>query len=915
MKKGILKSILFSLAGLAIFATSVIYLNRDNNAIKLKADEEINITISDIHDYLSMKEEHYPISDLFINEYQQTGGGYIAYAKQLGMNVDKSLALPNQKWHFFNSWLYRSIDDGSLSWNDSAKSRVYSKLLCPELVLWIYEACNVDAAKVQAAYDVAVQGKIDGVSTTTIAKNMRSQVSWEDMKEDIENYISHSTAPHYVSCTSGAGYAVSAFDENGYTRNTKVTFTVTVTDDTKQINIVDSSSASILNPSEGVYEFYMPNRDVDIEISLKDKDPSDLLFAAVDLDFPTEDQTGSSRYNNSFTCSNRNYPFEITNASNNSNKWDCFKIGRSGENAISTVINTSPIVESIEGIKIDFGSYDSKGVDSVLLKIADDSGFANPDIVNLSPYLTDNPGEVYFPINENYRGNNKYYNIEFQTNHIPGINGFVAINRIIFLTSNLDKAQSIAVTGNLPSFSVGTEFEFNNVITAHYSISGDRTVTTNLIFNINYEPIAIGDFIPYSSAGSNIPFEIVYTPDADTQVSVSYKIDIATATINSFVWNNSSDISVYYGKTISDVSSKWTFDATWSTTYVEHPTIGETIDDVHVALYDTSSPTEEINPLPMNYKFTKADNDKYLVAFYHGVKASNIVRVSTYRSVYEEVSNGTIIYDFSEITTNSQKALSVEAFNAYYVNTSTLPIGENTVDWAYRSDVGQIKLGNSTQQGRKLVFVLEERLIISSVTVRAKKYASTSTTLDIMGNTVTLEEDYVDYTFTLSNEHFGETNVFTLNVPNKKTAGIRSISIVCGGYKNIGKSSDCVAVETFITNYMHMEDYTENLGWCKDQEHHYYDSARTAFNNLTLEQRTLFMTNEAYADEKDRLSAWAEANTSGFDNENKVLLARNELVKEDRSYYIVLIGLILAVGGTITTFVLVNKSKRNEKGL
>ena len=37
--------------------------------------------------------------------------------------------------------------------------------------------------------DVAIQGKIDGTSTTTIAKNMRSVVSWEDLEVNILNYI------------------------------------------------------------------------------------------------------------------------------------------------------------------------------------------------------------------------------------------------------------------------------------------------------------------------------------------------------------------------------------------------------------------------------------------------------------------------------------------------------------------------------------------------------------------------------------------------------------------------------------------------------------------------------------------------------------------------------------------------------
>ena len=32
----------------------------------------------------------------------------------------------------------------------------------------------------------------------------------------------------------------------------------------------------------------------------------------------------------------------------------------------------------------------------------------------------------------------------------------------------------------------------------------------------------------------------------------------------------------------------------------------------------------------------------------------------------------------------------------------------------------------------------------------------------------------------------------------------------------------------FIADYMHMDDYTEDLGYCKDDTHHYYATANKA---------------------------------------------------------------------------------------
>lgn len=150
--------------------------------------KEITITIQDIADFLQDKKEHYPFSDEFIEKYQQTSGGYIELAQKLGMVVSKELHEPNQKWHFFDSWLYPSIEEGNLLWDTDAKSRVYNSLLCPELLLWIYEACGVSPIKVKAAKEVAEQGKVNKTNVSTIAKNMRECVPWSDIENNILAY-------------------------------------------------------------------------------------------------------------------------------------------------------------------------------------------------------------------------------------------------------------------------------------------------------------------------------------------------------------------------------------------------------------------------------------------------------------------------------------------------------------------------------------------------------------------------------------------------------------------------------------------------------------------------------------------------------------------------------------------------------
>ena len=149
---------------------------------------DTTITILDMALYLNTKKEHYPFSDEFIEKYQQTSGGYIDFANKTGHLVDREKHEPNQKWHFFDSWLMQSIEDGTLTWDADAKRRVYSGLLCPELLLWIFEATEVSPDKVKNAKEVAEQGKVDNTNVSTIAKNMRACVPWEDIQNTISTY-------------------------------------------------------------------------------------------------------------------------------------------------------------------------------------------------------------------------------------------------------------------------------------------------------------------------------------------------------------------------------------------------------------------------------------------------------------------------------------------------------------------------------------------------------------------------------------------------------------------------------------------------------------------------------------------------------------------------------------------------------
>ncbi len=279
MKKRILFTFFTVLMSFLTFKTNFKSFNCDakqantiNTGVS-RADSD-TVTMKDISQFLKNKQEHYPLSDEFIERYQQESGGYIDNALEAGLTVDKQLHEPNQKWHFFESWLYPSIEDNTLSWEDNAKTRVYNNLKCPELLLWIYEACEVNPNKVREAKKVAEIAKINKTHIATMAKQMRDCVPWDDIKNTILNNKDDTYKTYSVSVVEGSGFSINGL-KNEYAQGDNVVFTVNITDSTKEIVNVKYND-NIITPSSNLsYKFMMPATNVVITVTLKDKTTSD----------------------------------------------------------------------------------------------------------------------------------------------------------------------------------------------------------------------------------------------------------------------------------------------------------------------------------------------------------------------------------------------------------------------------------------------------------------------------------------------------------------------------------------------------------------------------------------------------------------------------------------------------------------
>ena len=106
-------------------------------------------------------------------------------------------------------------------------------------------------------------------------------------------------------------------------------------------------------------------------------------------------------------------------------------------------------------------------------------------------------------------------------------------------------------------------------------------------------------------------------------------------------------------------------------------------------------------------------------------------------------------------------------------------------------------------------------------------------------------------------------------------------------------------------------DYTDNLGYCSDSTHHYYATAKDAFNHLNEHQRKLFTSNSAYLVEWTRLSTWASKNGDSL-NATSILSSAKVMklnITNGNNYIVIVLVSGLTIISIIGFFALKNKKK------
>ena len=378
---------------------------------------------------------------------------------------------------------------------------------------------------------------------------------------------------------------------------------------------------------------------------------------------------------------------------------------------------------------------------------------------------------------------------------------------------------SITISGYTTSFTEGDTFSFGGMVIANYEGGSIEDVTSKATYS-GYNMTEVGNQTITVSYGGK---------------STTYQITVGEGSLSS--------IAVSGQTTTYIKNASFSFDGTCTATFAN-------------GYQKVVTPTSVSSP-DMSTGGSKTITVSYT---YNGNTRTTTytISVNAYRTVMEESYSviGTIVY------TSGTETISVNTL-------STSKSGYTNIENAPDASNKALRLGSGSNKGTLTITSTTSNIYKIVVNVRAYSNDS-SVILTIGGTNNTLTSSYADYV----KEYTTATNsVAIATTTNGKRAWVASVTAYTKSNQDIGQTEDCVGLETFINTYLHM-DYTENLGYCKDNEHHYYSTAKTAFNALNTHQRSLFTSNSAYSTEWARLSTWASKNGEILNGSNQLETAK-----------------------------------------
>ena len=491
--------------------------------------------------------------------------------------------------------------------------------------------------------------------------------------------------------------------------------------------------------------------------------------------------------------------------------------------------------------------------------------------------------------------------------------------------TSFDNALTAATSGS-------TINVLNNCSSSLYSVASTEGLSKNLTLNLNGFTISMANYDNFLAVKANYSLTInggggtirnINMANANSnpvlQVSNNATLTLSNVTINKSDGANAA-INVY-GNLVADSSVTITTNSNYSNGYAllvsgSSATAvlnGSTVSSYVETIYVKWGATARLNAATVsssgnNAIFVEGGNYNNKLYLYGAVTLSSGRTGGTGAGHVWLESNGSqnIIYaNYS--STYLTKAVTVWVSGSNYTEGTTIVSGDKNSKISFTQLI--VGTGLTTTRSGYDVVVVKQTLTVS---------------FNKNGGTGTMNSQNIQYnnslnlppcaftapayhTFRYWNTEPNGTG--TTRYPDQSYVVIENVTFYAIWYQ-----TDTNIYDEFRLEYLKMESYTSELGYCKDSTHHYYADAKDYFeNSMTKNQRVSFASN--YVDEWDRFRAWAAANgeTIVLESGDYVIQSSNagtSFVPADNNNMIILIAAISVMVSSIGFAILILVKKR-----
>lgn len=636
--------------------------------------------------------------------------------------------------------------------------------------------------------------------------------------------------------------------------------------------------------------------------------------------FATCDFTTKAASSQSYIKSFAYDGYTVYGGANNQGTWAYMKFGAKKSKASAPTNVTDNYVRSPQlseditkiGIQIAQSNIGSEGIVTWGVDVCSDADFTNNvATVSLTTLAHKKAGTYYLtPSNGTSWGSNLYYQVNLHVENTTTTNGVAWVEKVIFYYNHLETQ---IITASADSAYVGHDINLTTnatsaswamtANTAGASLSADSgqtiTVSATQAGSVTVQATADGYTTVTKTltfnAFPNVPFVTVVGEITGVYTGESLDLEFKCGSLDGELSVESSNTSVVTAGDAIEVAGEGLVSLDF--VGVGDATLSFKDGSNVLATCDVTVLQSQINSITLNKNSLSLapTESETLVATINkvGTASSAVAWSSDATDVATVNSGGTVTavaVGTATITATAADGKTAEcevtvATSATYDFTTidftdgwSSSYAEHIINYSDGTSVTfaaashQVSTINNmpVTKGNDVVVVFAASRKITSLSFVCAQWGSKAQTVTLhtslnLGETFTNTE-IKSSDFTLSTTLDAQVNSlkFTFSSTSNQV-GISSLTV------NYADSQ----AEVFKNNFMKMNQYVDDDSYDADRCTANYSAAKTAFNAMAEEQRTIFVSNTTYADAKARLVCWAAANGEALNVSNQFAKAAN----------------------------------------